>query len=740
MKRIILFGLMSILFDYYSHAQVKDISVTVAPTAEYTWWDNETILKDGPLVGGRIGFGFGQYFEIRGSYMKSMDLKAALEDVNWKYTDNLAKDLENTKVDVTRWGGELKANIGLSGWFAPYVTVGTGIQTFKYKREKQKLDEYKEEQIYASLGLGAKFNLSDRLVLALEGRNTTFNLNEGNAYLDPTKLKVDGDDKRMYNWSALASLEFYLGGRNPQEMTELDRAYRNSLKGGGLKGFKFSVEPGMMYINFDDESSFSDSYLLGGAAGFDITNYVGLRGFYYQSTKDREFKFEVNSDMKVYGGNVIARLNENTGVTPYLSLGGGYINVSDYTNDEGVVVNDGTGFAMGGLGIEIPLSRYLLAYASANYMMTSDKDAKKLSDPSELRSNVAYRAGLRFQIGGRTEDPKNILNRYNSKHQEEISDLRREYEKRIEKLNKELEKAYEEEDVDKAVMILEERKRNEKELEYVEGERKAVVKDEKEMVKMSREEFENLVNEVIRKIDEEKVPQGYEYERIQQLENALLEVNANAPKDTVVNVAPVNDKVLEELKKLNEQVNRNTDLITKSMMTMPAAQVPTNNTIIEPQSATSEVSKTISRSEDGQTIEVVEKRANNLFDEGFSVFTGPSFGNGFAWNLGLRSYHKVGSFENWKFMPEIFFGLAGESSFGLSGNMIYTFDNVRRGKFMNPYLGLGLGVFKQDESDFGANFIVGTEIDVLNGKLFIDYSARNFFKNNQFAVGYKFTF
>ncbi|WP_133241479.1 hypothetical protein [Balneicella halophila] len=91
-------------------------------------------------------------------------------------------------------------------------------------------------------------------------------------------------------------------------------------------------------------------------------------------------------------------------------------------------------------------------------------------------------------------------------------------------------------------------------------------------------------------------------------------------------------------------------------------------------------------------------------------------------------------------MPEVYLGLAGESSFGISANVLYQFNDVRTGKLINPYIGLGLGFFKLGDTDFGTNFIVGTEIDVLDGKVFVDYSSHNMFDINQFSVGYRFTF
>ncbi len=713
MKKSFVMGALLSLFVGYSQAQVKDVSVTVSPTVEYTWWNNKTILKDTPLIGGRVGFGFGRYFEVRGLYMKSVNLKAKLEDVNMKYvkglTNEIAKDMEDTKVDVTRFGGELKANIALTSKFAPYITLGTGVQKFEFKRENQKLDDYEEEQVYASAGLGIKLNLSDRMVLALEGRNTMFNMNQGNPYLK-ADAKVDGDDKRLNNWSALASLEFYLGGRNPNEMSELDKAYQRSLR-GGMSQFKFVAEPGGMYINFDEDSPFSDSYFLGGGLGFDISDYIGVRGFYYQATEDRKLKLKFNSKQQIFGGNILARLNSNaSGISPYISLGGGYIKVADdFTNEEGVIVDEGAGFAMGGVGIEIPLSKKFMAYGSANYMLTSSKDVKdeNITSPSELHKNMAYRAGIRFQLGGKAQNPNAIIDaRLNSQK----SELEQAYEARIKKLNEELDKAYARNDVNGAVGIIGERDRLEKELRSGTTGNGWTTSDDN-MVRMSREEFETLVNEVIRKIDEENV---------------------------------FNAKILEELKSIKEQINENSKAI-KAVEKSTKTVAPTNTKVVE-------VKETVIKKVDanGNPIAVEQKKEQaekavekkeTLTHDGLAVITGPSFGKEFTWGVGLRSYYNIKDTENVQFVPEVFLGGWDKTTWGVSGNAIYKFSEVKKGKMVNPYVGAGLGLFKYEKTRFGLNLIVGTEIELKSkGKLFVDYSSRNFFKNNHFVVGYRFVF
>lgn len=71
MKKIQILAMLFILMSYIGKAQVKDISFTLSPAAEYTWWDDKAGLEDNLLVGGKLGFGFGEFIEIRGLYFQS---------------------------------------------------------------------------------------------------------------------------------------------------------------------------------------------------------------------------------------------------------------------------------------------------------------------------------------------------------------------------------------------------------------------------------------------------------------------------------------------------------------------------------------------------------------------------------------------------------------------------------------------------------------------------------------------
>ena len=378
-----------------AQAQLKDISFTLSPAAEYTWWDNKSGLDDGVLLGGQVGFGFGEYLEIRALYRQSNDLTTNFDDFGLENFDN---DLFTSQdVDLTRWGGEFKANIGTKK-LKPYLTLGTGVQ-------KLEIDNSEDiEQIYASLGLGVIFKLSDRIVLAIEGKNTTFNSNPVRDLLteaDKTTFGVidsDFETDRLSNWSLQGSLQFYLGGREPGQLSDLDEAYLNKFK-NGFQGLQVQAEPSGAFISFDDDSLYRDTYLYGGFVGLDFNEYVGVRGFFFQATEDESLDLEFD-DLSIYGMEFRANLNDGSGVVPYLILGGGYLNPSsNYTAVDGSTDLEGSAFAHGGLGLTIPLSKNVQISGGARAMVTSGLDTEDINGTEDIQTNTMYTVGLKFAFG-----------------------------------------------------------------------------------------------------------------------------------------------------------------------------------------------------------------------------------------------------------------------------------------------------------------------------------------------------
>ncbi len=389
-------------------SQVRGISYTLSPSGEYTWWGDKAGLKDGYSWGGKLGFGFGQYLELRGEYQKMIDLETDFS--SFGFANSMDTLLSGRPVDLERWGGELKANIS-RGKFLPFLTVGTGIQSIT-------LDTFDtNKQIYISYGGGVKFSLADRYTITLSAKNTNFRFNTGRHLLSPADKAAlgmtDSDfevEELTKNWSAGAAIQFYLGGRRPNKMSDLDRAYFNSLT-GGFRGLGGTLEPTVGKIEFHEDLDFRDTWFAGGSAGIDFNQYVGLRGFYYQALEDGETtKFD---DLAIYGGELRMKLNAGKGLTPFLLLGGGYINAKDsvYVGRDTLALNvDDKAFAMGGVGITLPVLDNLNIFGSARAMLTSS-DLDNAQNTDDIQVSWMYSAGFRFAFGKKSRPDKIVQSR-----------------------------------------------------------------------------------------------------------------------------------------------------------------------------------------------------------------------------------------------------------------------------------------------------------------------------------------
>ncbi|WP_445738061.1 outer membrane beta-barrel protein [Mariniflexile sp.] len=758
-------------------AQMKDVTVTLQPTASYTWFDNNTAIEDGVMFGGRLGFGFGEAIELRGIYEKSNDLKNTVSGFDF-FSDNFVNNFNSRSVDVERIGGEFKANIPTRGTFVPFLTLGAGVQTLTVDiaATDAPKNEQESKQIYANLGLGTQIRLGDRLFLNLEAKNTVFNMNPGSVLYQEGQDQSDIEDwlgdnnkTRTYNWSVLAGLQFYLGGRTPGEFSALDRAYYNKFS-GGLGGFKLIIEPVGAYINFDDDTNLADAYFIGGKVGFDLNQYVGLRGYYYQATRNEKMSTDWQ-DMAMYGGDFIANLNVARGVVPYIALGGGYLNVYDnYVGKDGLNGASSGYFAKGGLGLNIPISRNLEIFGDANMMFTSqraDEDLQNTIDPDELKQHTLYSVGVRLKLGNRTNDTDEILQR---RIDQRVDDRTQVYQDRIDSLESELADAYKNNDAKKAVAIIEEKKDLERKKDNAAQEAKYNVSPEaknaaqetkssiKKTVKESRvemtpKELEDLIEKVIQGVDEETYRPQTTEERMDRLERLLLEINTGTYRE---NLSPVrqedaSQQILNKLNELDRKIDTNTNKINSlgnntgnnqdktliigsgQQSTTPAPQMigqPSNTKVIT--------------DTDGNT--TVKSGTSNegvatgwVINEGMSIFTGAALADDVAMIIGIRGNY---AFTNspFKFMPDLYLAPGKNTGFGVNANVVIPFD-IDAGIILQPYVGLGLGYNDvAGESTFSPNFVLGTSFNVMGGKLFADYTAHNFVDIHIISVGYKFQF
>jgi len=746
---------------------MKDVTVTLQPTASYNWFDKNTAIEDGVMYGGRVGFGFGEAVELRGVYERSVNLKNTVSGFGI-FSDDFVNNFNSRSVEIERIGGEFKANIPTRGTFVPYLTLGAGVQKLKVDIAAvgAPANEQQSEQIYANLGLGAQIKLGTRLFLNLEAKNTIFNMNpasvlyqEGQNQSDIENWLDDNSNTRMYNWSVLAGLQLYLGGRAPEEYSALDRAYHSKFS-GGMGGFKLIVEPAGAFVNFDDDTNLRDSYFLGGKIGFDLNNYIGIRAYYYQATRDEELSFDWD-EVAMYGGDFIAKLNVSRGLVPYITLGGGYLNVnSNYLGKDELTGASSGYFAKGGLGLNVPLSRNLEAFGDASMLFTSERASDDLQNtiaPDELRRHTMYSVGLRLQLGKKAADTDELLQ---SKINKDVEDKTRAYKKRINELEGELSDAYKNNDTKKAVEIIEEKKELENKINDEKtkpatnaADTKSGDKDKKateSRVEMTPKELEELIEKVIQGVDEESLKPQTNNERMDRLERLLLEINTGTYRE---NLSPNNQqnasqRILDKLNELDKKIDRNTDRIDNLTGNVQNPNQDKTVVITSGSQAPAAVSPVVQSSEtkivndkEGTTI-IKDENANKgvakgtVLDEGYSVFTGIAVADEVAMTIGIRGNY---AFSNtpFKFMPDLYLAPGKNTGFGVNANVVIEFP-VNKGVILNPYAGLGLGYNQAaGESTFSPNLVIGTSFNLLGGKLFADYTAHNFVDIHRLSIGYK---
>ena len=528
-----------VLLSVSAVAQVKDISFAVAPTADYVWLPKKTAVTNGFMAGGYVGFGFGRNLELLGSYKHSIGLKSTLD--GYDAPAAISNVFEAKDVSIYRWGGELKGNIPMAYSFQPYVTLGSGVQTIK-------ANDLSQNQVYFGLGIGSKFNLARRLTLNIEAKATHFSLDSRNILYKPTEANTSAynswinnnvEDKSHLAWSVGAGLELYLGGRNPNELTELDQVYTS------LKGFKVVIEPTLGYLNFSDDSNLRDAYFGGLALGVDFTEYIGVRGYYHRAMKDEKFSAEFDK-LSIYGGDFLARLNVARGVVPYLQIGVGYMKVGDdYVGK--VVSNTNTSgiFAKGGVGLAIPLGKRVELFGVANLMYTTRNEdvSSALSSVHKLQSNVFYNAGVRIKLAKSVEKelyeqelgaaeaekvwvatPTTTTNVASTASP--VSPEKRNlayYNSQITAAEKQLQMAYQNGDTANANRLLKEKQQWENLRNTYVAERLPYPASEQvRLVRMTPEELQQLINDVVKRIREGEVKSPEQ--RIDRLEKLLLEM------------------------------------------------------------------------------------------------------------------------------------------------------------------------------------------------------------------------
>ena len=395
----------------FTEAQVSGISYTLSPTGKYIFFSDDAGLKDGLMYGGELGFGFGKFLELNGTYVLGNGFETDYTNFGGDvFTSDVLlpadavsalSGLPIRKMDLVRYGGKVRINIG-SGRFIPFITAGTGIQEFKGEGVAS------SEQIYSNLGVGLTFSVAERYTLSVGAENLTYRYNPASTLLSESDLTAVGLTRESFNLVTVnnpvlsTSLKIFLGGRSDNGLTETDRAMLRQLNGGG---FRLAVEPFYGQIDFNEALGFPKSTAVAGVnAGFDLGPYIGIRGFYWVDT-EQETAFDGGvpkgfGKLKMYGGELDLRFG-NGGITPYLIVGAGYLNgeKSDlFANADGIVA-ESRYFATGGAGLEVPITSGIKLQGGVRGLFMSTEDIADVNGPSSVFGSLMYTGGINFSIG-----------------------------------------------------------------------------------------------------------------------------------------------------------------------------------------------------------------------------------------------------------------------------------------------------------------------------------------------------
>ena len=384
-------------------AQIQGVGYRLTPSANYVDFSKDSGLSDGLLYGGGVGFSFGEFVELGGTYqLGSFDTEfTGLTG----FADSLSAPfaaLPSRRVGVQRYGGALKLNLART-FIVPYVTAGTGI----VRLAPDGMDATRS--IYLLGGAGVQFTAFDRFAISVAAEDFAYRYNVGSTLFTESDLAATGlaaedfEQRTVHNFGARVAASVYLGGRRPGQLTDIDRAFQRQFS-GGLTGLSLVVEPYYGRVTFNDAFAYRDQTFVGAEAGFDFGPLVGLRGYYGRGTATNPTDFE---SIQMIGGDLRLRLSEGRGLVPFLTVGGGYLNVLEgYATDEGAdptnAAAEDNPFATAGAGIGVLVTPRLRGIAEVRGIVMSTSDEDDLSQPDDVYVSPMFRAGVSFGIGGRS--------------------------------------------------------------------------------------------------------------------------------------------------------------------------------------------------------------------------------------------------------------------------------------------------------------------------------------------------
>ena len=785
-------------------AQTEGVGLRLTPSATYIDFSDDSGLESGLLYGGGVGFSFGEFVELGGTYLFGSNFTT-----DYTLFSGLEEDpvlagqiagLPTQEVDIQRYGGDLRVNLG-SGTLFPFIRAGTGLVRFQPDNRAEA-----SRNIYLLGGVGLQLSGADRYAFSVSAENFAYRYNPVTTFFSPGDLAGVGlsadnfNQTTVQNLALRASLSLYLAGRRSGTLSELDREFQRQFS-GGLSGLSLVVEPFYGRVNFDEAFPYRDQTFVGGEAGFDLGSLVGFRGFYGRGTpSDDPTDFQ---DIQMYGGDVRLRLSEGRGFVPFVTVGGGYLDVLDeYATEEAAEPGNQNAedrpFALAGGGVEILLSPRLRAVGEVRGLVMSTEDADDLSQPDNVFVSPFFRGGLSFGLGGDAGSDAQEVRQ--ARIDDELAAQRREFEAREAELRAEIARARAEGDEVAARQLEAERDRNTAMNRSAAAQQRAA----RELVLLGNGEVRTAQGDRIVTIPlpeqgelyvrygdpggvsiettadggtvqqpARQITQGMSDEQIRSaIRDAIQQSmaqggNAQSMADLE---RRLNDRLGDRIDDLEDDIDDvdddNGDIDDERLILI--LQQIEDRILTEIRALRTEISArpTTTLNEDGEVVtspgvSPVSPVDNTVIDYGvvgensfsLSPVVGLQFGDASGAVVGLQGNYRTGG--SLFYIPEILVGVAGDDSFAANADVAFNFGGDGISLFGSPYVRTGLGfvnvsddenedTFDDEDSDGGTsltfNLGIGANIRAAGGRFFADFTSGNFGAYNRLTAGYRFGF
>lgn len=390
MKRWILLAVLLALLASSTQAQVGGVSYTLSPSVEYSRFEQNAGLKDHFAWGGTMGLGLGRYVELKflgliGQYNSRLSQLSGADS-------SIARRLRllpTRSVRTERWGMALQVNL-LPGPIIPYLTAGAGLLRFRPEDNLRT-----SESIYLMGGGGLMFTVASRYALFAQVENLAYRYNPGSALLrgeDLNRASLQPANFRQVlvtNWMGRAGMRLYLGGTTAEETEGLFSQHPSA--------WRPVVDPFVGQLRFNRALDFRASQRMGGFyLGLSLGPTLNLRGFYWRALDSD--RLTGTEPLEAYGADLYLSFAEAP-VTPYLSLGGGYLNVLSGYRGRGGSSPDDQVFATAGIGVSILLLEALHLQAGVQGLFMTRDGIDNQTAPGQVYGSTLYAVGFSLRPG-----------------------------------------------------------------------------------------------------------------------------------------------------------------------------------------------------------------------------------------------------------------------------------------------------------------------------------------------------